>query len=318
VPGSVVLVRDRGHVDAWAAGYADVETQRKVRANDRFRVGSVTKTFVATVVLQLAAERRLRLEDSVEHWLPGLIPGGRRITVRELLSHRSGLPDVADDPLVLHGFRSAWSPRRLAAFEARQERTSPPGAAYHYSSTNYLILALIVERVTGHTLADELDRRVIEPLRLSSTTYVPGSIRSAHVHGYRLPSHQGIVDPAGALRDLEGQSAVWADGSGDLVSSARDLATFFAALLGGRLLPGAQLQAMEQLHPTYGLGLATYPTRCGRAWGHTGNLNGIVSIAWSTRDGARQVVAMANVYPMPQEAETALRRVAVTAFCEGR
>ena len=315
VPGALALVRDGDRTRTAAAGLADVTVGRELRPNDRFRVGSVTKTFVATIVLELAAEKRLRLDDPAARWLPGLLPDGGRITIRDLLAHRSGLADVADDPAVLNGARSDWPPRRLVALVARRPRIGAPGGAFHYSSTNYLVLGLLVERVTGRSLAAELRRRIIAPLRLTDTAYRPGPLAARHVHGYRLASHQGVVDPAAAPRDLELRSARWAGASGDLVSSARDLARFLAALLDGDLLPAPELRAMEAVSPRYGLGLAVYPTRCGRAWGHTGNLNGVLTIAWSTRDGRRQVVLMANAYPLPAAADTALRRAAVMAFC---
>ena len=266
-------------------------------------------------MLELAAEKRLRLDDPVGRWLPGLLPDGGRITIRDLLAHRSGLADVADDPTVLKGSRSDWPARRLVALVARRPRVGAPGGSFHYSSTNYLVLGLLVERVTGRSLAAELRRRIIGPLRLTDTAYRPGPLSGRHVHGYRLASHQGVVDPTAAPRDLEPRSARWAGASGDLVSSAGDLARFLAALLGGDLLPRRELRAMEAVGPRYGLGLAVYPTRCGLAWGHTGNLNGILTIAWSTRDGRRQAVLMANAYPLPAAADVALRGAAVTAFC---
>ena len=315
VPGTLVLVRDGDRTQTAAAGLADVGARRKLRPEDRFRVGSVTKTFVATIVLELAAEKRLRLDDPIARRLPGLLPDGGRITIRDLLAHRSGLADVADDPAVLDGPRSDWPPRRLVAMVASQPRIAGPGGAFHYSSTNYLVLGLLVERVTGRSLAAELRQRIIDPLRLVDTTYQPGRLGGRHVHGYRLASHQGVIDPAAAPRDLESRSARWAGASGDLVSSARDLSRFLAALLGGRLLPARELRAMEAVSPRYGLGLAVYPTRCGLAWGHTGNLNGVLTIAWSTRDGRRQAVVMANAYPLPAAADVALRGAAVTAFC---
>jgi D-alanyl-D-alanine carboxypeptidase len=315
VPGALALVRDGDDTRTAAAGLADVGTRRKLRPDDRFRVGSVTKTFVATIVLELADEKRLRLDEPVARRLPGLLPDGGRITIRELLAHRSGLADVADDPEVLDGSRSDWSPRRLVALVARRPRVGAPGGAFHYSSTNYLVLGLLVERVTGRSLGAELRRRIIGPLHLTDTAYRPGPVGGRHVHGYRLASHQGVVDPAAAPRDLEPRSARWAGASGDLVSSARDLARFYEALLGGDLLPTRQLRAMEAIRPRYGLGLAVYPTRCGLAWGHTGNLNGVLTIAWNTRDGRRQAVLMANAYPLPAAADTALRRAAVMAFC---
>ena len=310
-----MLVREADQTRTAAAGLADEEAGVKMRAVDRFRVGSVTKTFVATVVLQLAGEGRLGLDDPVSRWLPGLLRDGDQITIRQLLAHRSGLVDVADEPTVLHGSRSGWSPRRLVALMARQPRTAQPGGAFRYSSTNYLVLGLVIERATGQSVASELARRIIEPLRLTDTAYTPGSVRGPHVHGYSLPAHQGIVDPTAEPRDLETHSARWAGAAGALVSSAADLAHFLHALLSGDLLSHKQLRAMETTHFHYGLGLATYPTRCGRAWGHTGSLNGVLTIAWSTLDGRRQAVVAANAYPLTPTGNALLRRAAVAAFC---
>jgi D-alanyl-D-alanine carboxypeptidase len=315
VPGALVLVRDRAHTRTAAVGLADVAAHVRFRAGLRFRVGSVTKTFVATLVLELSAERRLRLDDPVSRWLPGLLPDGGRITVRDLLAHRSGLADVADDPAVLDGTRSDWSPRRLIELVGRQPRTAAPGTAFRYSSTNYLVLGLILERVTGRSVGYELRRRIIGPLDLNDTTFDPGPPRGVHVHGYSLPSHQGVVDASAEPRDLDGRSARWAGASGDLVSSADDLARFLAELLGGHVLPAAQLREMEFVRSRYGLGLAVYPTPCGRAWGHTGNLNGVLTVAWSTVDGRRQIVLVANEYPLTAAADAALHRAAIAAFC---
>jgi D-alanyl-D-alanine carboxypeptidase len=315
VPGALVLVRDGDHTETAAVGVADVGTRRAIRAGDRFRIGSVTKTFVATVVLQLVAEGRLTLDEPVSRRLPGLLPDGDRITVRDLLAHRTGLADVADDPAVLAGERSTWPAKRLVALAANEPRTSAPGTTFHYSSTNYLVLGLLVERVTGNGVAVELERRIIEPLGLRGTRYAPGAVTGEHVHGYAFPSHQGVVDASAEPNDLESRSAGWAGPSGDLVATAPDLARFLSALLGGRLLPAPQLREMETIRTRYGLGLGTFATPCGAAWGHTGNLNGLLTVAWSTRDGRRQVIVAANAYPLPPDADTALRAAAADAFC---
>src|SRR3954470_15143963 len=102
-PGAVVLVRRGAHTRRLARGHADRATRRPMRAGDRFRIGSVTKTFTATAILQLAGERKLSLDDTVERWLPGLVPGGEQITVRELLNHTSGLFNYTEDESILEG-----------------------------------------------------------------------------------------------------------------------------------------------------------------------------------------------------------------------
>jgi D-alanyl-D-alanine carboxypeptidase len=312
VPGVLVYARDGDRTQVATAGLADRATGGRMRADLRFRIGSVTKTLVAAVALQLVADHRLRLDDTVEQLLPGLLRDGSHVSVRDLLAHRSGLADVADDPSVLAGARSSWAPRRLVALADAQPRTT---RTFHYSSTNYLVLGLALERVTGTTVASLLQHRIAAPLGLHDTTFSPGRVAGPHVHGYRLPAHQGVVDPTAAPRDVEARSARWAWAAGDVVSTAADVATFLAALMRGELVPRAQLAAMEDVRARYGLGLAIAPTRCGPAWGHTGNLNGVLTIAWSTRDGSRQAVVVGNAYPLPGDAEAALRRAAVDALC---
>lgn len=313
-PGALVLRRDGNR--AQRAGAGDVNT------GDRFRIGSVTKTFVATVVLQLVAEGKLRLADSVDRWLPGLVPNGAGITVRQLLAHRSGLYDYVDDPAVFSPYAAdpsyVWTPRQLVVRAVSHPPVfERPGTRFSYSSTNYLVLELIVEAATGKSLEDNLRRRIFEPLALRRTSFEPFRVRGPYAHGHRLPSHQGVV--TGAPADTSRLSASWTWGAGAIVSTADDLARFFRALLTGRLVPPALLRDMETLNAAgrirYGLGLAAFPTSCGQAWGHTGNIAGTIAVAWNTKDADRQLILMVDVYPLSPELEVAVRRAQLAAFC---
>jgi D-alanyl-D-alanine carboxypeptidase len=320
-PGVLLLVRDGEKIRSAVRGVADRGQARPVRAGDRFRVGSVTKTFVATVVLQLVGEGRVHLGDAVEEWLPGLVPGGRRITVRHLLSHTSGLFDYVEDPKVFAPYARerayAWDPNRLVEIAVAHPPLFPPGRRFAYSSTNYVILGLIVEAATRTSLEQQLGDRIIEPLGLGQTSFAPGFVREPFIHGHRAPSHQGIV--TGPPVDTSRQAATWTWAAGGIVSSADDLRRFFASLLGGRLLPAGLLREMESLIPAgrqrYGLGLAVFPTPCGQAWGHTGNVQGTVTVSWNRKDASRQVVLVVNTYPLSGELEAAVRRVQIAAFC---
>ncbi|HKX47925.1 MAG TPA: serine hydrolase domain-containing protein [Gaiellaceae bacterium] len=320
-PGVLVHVRDRGKTRTVVLGVAHDAPRRLVHAGDRFRVGSVTKTFVATVVLQLVAEGRIELDDTVDQWLPGLVPGGEEITIRQLLAHMSGLFDYVEDERVFAPYeqdpRHAWSPRALVELALAHPSPLRPGERYAYSSTNYLLLQLIVERVSGTSLEHQLETRIVEPLGLEGTSFEPGVISGAHIHGHRPPSHQGIV--TGPPRDTSAEAASWTWGAAAIVSTADDLRRFFHALLRGRLLAAGQLRDMETLVPAgslrYGLGLAVFPTPCGDAWGHTGNAQGTITVAWNTRDASRQVVVVVNAYPLTGELEDAVRRLQLSAFC---
>jgi D-alanyl-D-alanine carboxypeptidase len=317
-PGVLVVVREDGQVRTEARGFANRSRSSRMRADERFRIGSVTKTFVAALVLRLAEDGKLGLDDTVERWLPRLVPGGHAITVRHLLGHTAGLFDYVEDARVLRDHERRWRPRELVLLAvAHPPERSPPGRSFAYSSTNYVVLGLIAEEAGGVPLGRQLRERLFGPLGLRRTSFVPGEIRGSHVHGHRPPSHQGIV--TGPPVDVSDEPAWWTWAAGGIVSTAEDLQRFFAALLRGRVLSPPLLREMETLMPAgrlqYGLGIATFPTPCGPAWGHTGNVQGTIAVAWNTRDASRQLVLVVNTYPLSAELEEAVRRVHDAAFC---
>ena len=176
-PGALIVVKDGSTVRVAARGFADRDAARPMRPDDRFRIGSVTKTFVAALVLRLVEEGRLRLDDPVERWLPGLVPGGRSITVRHLLSHTAGLPDYVEDPRLRREPERRWTPTELVSLAlARSRERVPPGGAFAYSSTDYVLLGLIAEKAGGADLGDQLRDRLFEPLGLRRTSFEPGAL----------------------------------------------------------------------------------------------------------------------------------------------
>jgi D-alanyl-D-alanine carboxypeptidase len=319
-PGALAVVRTPSGIRRAHAGLASRQPRVPMAATDRFRVASITKTFVATVVLELVAEGTLRLDDPVERWLPGLVAKGRAITIRELLGHTSGLFDYLEDnafvrAVVAHPGRS-WSPRKLVAIATSHPPLFLPGDGWSYSNTNYILLGLVVEAAGGTTLTQQLRRRLFEPLGLTATSFPTGThIDGAHAHGYigpaTLPRRRSLLDTSPASASL-----AWAAAA--IVSTGDDVTSFYAALLGGRLLPPDLLAEMET--PTvdahYGLGLLEADTPCGRAYGHEGNLLGYRSFVFARPDGARVALVMVNVdrtYLSRNELEAA----AETALCSG-
>lgn len=307
VPGALALVVHDSDTTRAARGIANLASGEPLDATDRFRAGSITKTFVAALVLQLVAGGSLELDVPVERWLPGLVAPA--ITVRQLLSHTSGLSDYVDDPTIMSG--SVLSPATLTQRALGREPIAAPGERYAYASTNYLVLGLLVERVTGEKLATQLAKRIFRPLALRRTTFQPGAADLV-AHGYRRRMHDGIV--SGEPVDTAGGSAAWAWSAGAVVSDADDLATFMAALMRGRVVPRPLFDRMLPSRG-YGLGLAAFPTSCGIALGHTGNLEGYVSVAWIRPDARRAIVVMANAYPLSADADAAIHRLLDDAFC---
>ncbi|MFI1601335.1 serine hydrolase domain-containing protein [Streptomyces griseofuscus] len=330
IPGAAVLVNGRSAVPGcarWAVtdGVADLRTGRRTNTTDRLRIGSITKTFTATVVLQLAAEHRLSLDAPVERYLPGLIQGhghdGRRITVRQLLQHTSGLPDYLEasewaNPEALR--RRHFEPRELIADALRLPR---PEQSWHYATTNYVVAGLIVQAVTGHSPESEITRRVILPLGLRDT-YWPGDdprIQGPHSQSY-------FTDAAGHRADGTDWNMTFGDVGGALVSTPEDLTRFATALFGGRLLPMAQLAEMrrtvaadpDRLWPgaRYGLGLITTPLSCGGAWwGHAGTVPGGHRALVAVGPGGRSVAVALNAVPATLQAELDFLDVVDKAFC---
>jgi D-alanyl-D-alanine carboxypeptidase len=285
-----------------AAGAARLDPRVRMRPDARLRVGSITKTFVATAVLQLAGERRLSLDDSVERWLPGLVPAGDGITLRQLLNHTSGIFNYTEDDAFITAVLSdplrEYTPRELVGIATSYPPNFPPGTSWSYSNTGYVVLGMVVERVTHRPLAEVLRQRVIRPLHLRDTllpTRYPG-IPGYHARGYVPPSLSGQLPPPRGVPDryvdVTLLSPTAAGAAGALISNPDDLRTFYRALLSGRLLRPAQLaelKTMVEVEPDfgYGLGLYTTTTPCGRVWGHDGGIPGYATVAWNDETGRR-------------------------------
>ena len=271
----IVFVSDDGREYVATAG-----DQRPGR-DQRFRVGSVTKTFTATIVLQLVSEGKLRLSDPLERHLPGIVPAGKKITIRQLLNHRSGLANVTDyaDWLQRASRSPSSRPIDTLRFAAAQPLVFPPGSEWRYSNTNYIALGLVIEKITGNTYREELESRILDPLALKKT---------------ELPRTR-------RLRDLddegENPNIPWAAGA--LVSDTHDLARFFSALLSGRLLSEGSLAQMKQTvvvdHELGdGLGIFSSQLTCGRFWGHEGGILDYATIVAASDDGDRVAVISAH------------------------
>ncbi|MGP4115424.1 serine hydrolase domain-containing protein [Streptomyces sp. 4N509B] len=327
-PGVLVTVTHGTRRWAGTAGVADRRTGRPPHPADHFRVGSITKTFTATLVLLLAAEGRLALEDTVERWLPGVVRGnghdGRRITIRQLLNHTSGVYNYLNDPALhqigvtwLRHRHDTWTTPQLLAVAFSQPPPAAPGQAYVYSNTNYLLAALIVEKVTGNTYEHELHRRILGPLRLKGTVS-PGTRETLpQPSGRAYSTEQVQLPPPGVDVTEFNPSALRA--SGELVSTGEDLHRFYHALLTGRLLPRDQLREMTTTvsdgTDDHGLGLTRITTSCGTAlWGQRGGGYGFEALAVSTREGDHRMTVYLNTDALAVES-TAVRDIVDAEFC---
>ncbi|GAA1088148.1 serine hydrolase domain-containing protein [Streptomyces javensis] len=317
---SVTLETPEG-VRTARSGVGDLGTGRPVPRNGYVRIGSTTKSFVATVLLQLVGEGRLSLDDTVDRWLPGVVNGhgndGRRITLRQLLQHTSGLPDYIGDvvpgPSAAGYRRHRWTTHtsgERVALAMRHPPSFEPGTGWKYSNTNYLLVGMVIEAVTGHAWEQEVQDRIVRPLRLTHTL-APGNwplLPGPHARDYQQ------FEPGGAMTDTTIAYLPFdGDADGSLISTAEDTNTFFTALVGGELLAPAQLAEMRrtvEVPPEhgappgtrYGLGLEWTPLSCGGGyWGHSGN--GFGYTAWPASDGRNAITVSLHSRPGDEESE---------------
>jgi D-alanyl-D-alanine carboxypeptidase len=276
-----------------ASGVAERGGGSAARVDSQFRVASITKTFVATVVLQLVEEGRLGLDDPVTRHLPG-VPHTDGVTIRQLLNHTSGIPDYGRaegfKKRVLSDRERRWTSDDVLALVAGARRDFAPGTDYSYSNTGYVLLGRVIEQVTGSTWAAQVRRRILDPLRLRHT-YVSGI---EPVPGGVLPGYFDAGRPWPALETLE-------DAAGAVVSTAPDLAMFGEALFGGRLLRPGTLHQMVTEGPHrvrtagYGLGVEVLrPDYRLTLWGHGGSTLGFRSVLLFVPGRDLVVVVLAN------------------------
>jgi D-alanyl-D-alanine carboxypeptidase len=321
-PGVALAVREAGAVSIHVAGVADVDTAQTIEPATTFAVGSVDKTFLAALVLQLVDEGALELDAAAP--LPDVPFETGPITVRQLLQHTSGLPDYLQEPMrerLLEDPTRRWSADEVLGMLPAPD--AAPGERWAYSNTNYLLLARIVETTGRKPLADQVHDRVLAPLGLAGTGFGTPSAR-----GYAPGDNWLAPDPAD-LVDMTQLSASLGYLARPLCSTAVDVCRFLGALLGGELLPMPLVCELLSTVPAdgiefdgYGLGIGSMssvlglaPSPCGPVWGHLGLAPGYTTIAFSRRDGSRQAVVMANIGLAP-DAWRALGEVAWQAFCD--
>ncbi|GAA2211427.1 serine hydrolase domain-containing protein [Nonomuraea monospora] len=302
--GVTLRVQDERGEWADSAGVRKLGQQAKPPVNGSFYVGSNSKPVTATLVLQLVAEHKLGLDDSVSAYLPefGL---DERITVRMLLQHTTGLfnytGDLAPDGTWVPGIPAmnkewldnrfhSYQPEELIRFALSKPARFAPGTDQSYTNTTYTLALLLIEKVTGRPYAEELQRRILRPLGMKDTL-TPGNrtqLPGPHAHGYFRYEENGRTRTV----DISRQNTSLLAGAGDLISTPRDLHTFFSALNSGRLLPPALLAEMRTPNPKMGYGLGVYveDLGCGTVLRHNGSPpHGYGALMYSSPDGTTTI-----------------------------
>jgi D-alanyl-D-alanine carboxypeptidase len=312
LPGVAAEAEDERGRWFGTAGYADTRTHRERSRAEHFRAASITKTFIATVVLQLEEEGRLDLDDTVEKWLPGVVRGhgndGRKIRLRQLLNHTSGLNNYSDDPEFAHrtsgpGFPEhhldTYPPEELVALSMKRAPHGTPGTAW-YSNTNYVLAGMVIEKATSHTYADEVERRILRPLKLRNTSLPGTRARMPRPHPVAY-SRLGSKEPDAPVVDATEQNMSYLGAAGEMISTTTDLNTFFRALQRGELLGPDATRRMFTTVPSersgfeYGLGIESATLSCGvKVVGKTGRTNGSLSGVVGTQNGRHQLTFNMN------------------------
>ncbi|EDX64744.1 alkaline D-peptidase [Bacillus cereus 03BB108] len=302
-PGILAKISNGSKTWSYTAGIADLRTKKPMKADFRFRIGSVTKTFIATVLLQLSGENRLNLDDSIEKWLPGVIQGngydGNQITIRQILNHTSGIADyINSKDFDIMDTKKSYTAEEFVKMGISLPPDFAPGKGWSYSNTGYVVLGILIEKVTGNSYAEEIEKRIIEPLDLSNT-FLPGN--SSVIPGTKHARGYFQLDGASELKDVTYINPGSSDG--DMISNADDLNKFFSYLLSGKLLKEQQLKQMLTTVPTEregtGYGLGIFETKLPNGvsvWGHRGGVLGFSTFVGGTLGGKHTVAVNLNSF----------------------
>lgn len=307
LPGVLIGVWDAsGASFVRAFGYADLATKRALSPADHFRIGSNTKTFVVSVILQLIAEKKLSLDDPVSRFSLGVtVPNGENITIRELCNMRSGLFEAFDTPqfaalnmIVPKDF----DPRTIVAWAVKQKPYFAPGKGYHYSNTNYLLLGLVVEALTKDSVGDQIDKRLLKPLGLTQTSYPQTeAMPEPWAHGYGLDKDRNWEDVSNTI------PVAFMGSAGEMISDLADIKRWIELYATAKTGGPAGYQPLSECKPflgntSYGLGI-----NCSAGWyGYTGALpgyntadyynpaTGTTIVAWITYQAPKPIEGVAS------------------------
>ena len=285
ITGAITMVRVGDETRIVTVGLADAAAKAPMRPGDTFPIASVTKPMVATAILQQVEARKLTLDDTVEEWLPDTVAQGDRITIRQLLSHRSGVhePQSLDEwlPLV------KLTDRDIVKILGAKQPDFEPGTNSNYSNFGYILLGMILEKVTGASIGEVLDSSIFDRAGMDDSVLAP---KLWDVHGYANG------------KDVTADTGLnVAQAAGSVVSTAGDVDGFFQNLWAGNLLSPDLVEQMSRplgdLQPhggEYGLGVWTTTLSCGTAAGHHGDAPGYAVKAWTLSGSARSVVVLVN------------------------
>jgi D-alanyl-D-alanine carboxypeptidase len=329
--GAIAVVQRGQQRKVHAFGVGNVETGRPMRAGDRMRIASAAKAFSGAVALSLVSEGKLSLDDTIGERLPNLPDRWSKVTLGQLLNHTSGIPDFSNSKgfkkALFASLKKAPPPEKLLTYVYDKDLLFKPGSKYHYSNSDNIAVALMIEAATGKSYERQLKEQVYGPLGLTKTSLPSGpNLREPYIHGYdNDPSEQPPEDVSEIV------AAGWSWASGGIVSTPSDLNDFIRGYVGGKLFDKQTRAQQRRVREggsseppgpgknSAGKAIFRYETRCGTVWGHTGNTPGYTQFMAASRDGSRSVVVSVNEQLTPElgdpKAFDALRRAEGRAVC---
>ena len=332
-PGVIAIVQRGKHREVHSFGVGNIETGRPMRPGDHMRIASAAKAFSGGVALSLVSKGELSLNDTIGKRLPELPDAWSGVTLRQLLNHTSGIPDFSLDKGfekdLYDNFKKAPPPEELLTYVYGEDLLFEPGSEYHYSNSDNVAVALMVEAATGESYEGQLREQVYEPLGLKKTTLPKGpNLEEPYIHGYdNEPKDQPPEDYSEII------AAGWSWASGGIVSTPADMNKFIRGYVGGDLFDPRTLAQQRRVveggrsdppgpgENSAGLAIFRYETKCGTMWGHTGNTPGYTQFMAASPNGRRSVVVSVNEQLTPRPKDGApgvfesLRRAEERAVC---
>jgi D-alanyl-D-alanine carboxypeptidase len=326
-PGAIATLYRDGKLTTLSTGRADNKKAAKPRATDHMRIASVAKAFSGAVALNLVRSGQLSLDDTIEGVLPTLPKAWGKVTLSQLLNHTSGVPDYTQsEAFFKHAEakpRAYVPPAEIISWVEKEPLVFKPGSKYEYSNTDNIVVGLMVEAVTKQSYANELQKIVLGPAKLTQTT-LPTKITmpTPFIHGYTDTPEEEEVDVSESLNP----SGAWA--SGAIVSTPQNLNAFIRADLGLQFFDKAEQEQQMKWWPggessppgpgknSAGLALFRYQTKCGTVYGHTGNFPGYTQFAAATADGSAAVTTSLNIPAPTGKLLGQLRQVQTEAVCD--
>ena len=274
--GSVAISKSDEVIYSRSIGYADFEHKIKADKNTKYRIGSITKTFTAVLVLKAIEKNKIDLNQSIDKFFPAIKNAGK-ITVNQLLHHRSGIHNFTNDKEYLTWNTKPKTQKEMIEIIAKGGSDFEPGSKYEYSNSNYVLLTFILQQAFDQQYSDLLTEYITKPLRLKNT-YLGGKInvQNGESKSYKFSGTWKVEPETDISVPL---------GAGGIVSTPGDLVKFSYALFNGKLLTQESLEQMKSLKDGYGMGLIQIPFYEKRGYGHTGGIDGFTSVFVYFPDG---------------------------------